>query len=181
MALDGISSTQKFKGLSTDTKPTQNVQAMSLFIETDTGSVFEYSGTSWKQISASGAALVIQGVVGTAQNRNINAASSTYNTTTNTATWAAPGVTQITIAPQVTTTQGALQNSQACLVVYDAPDAATASTWLSDAGSASTDVQYDMVFTGETLTRRFTTGVTRVDVLPIGTGNSVMRVVLGAV
>ena len=58
MALDGISSTQKFKGISTDTKPTQNVPAMSEFIETDTGDKYEYSGTSWNKTGTDGAAHV---------------------------------------------------------------------------------------------------------------------------
>lgn len=61
MATDSIaaSSPHKFKGLSTDTKPTQNVPAMSLFIETDTGSVYEFSDTAWYPKSISGAALVV--------------------------------------------------------------------------------------------------------------------------
>ncbi|GMR21490.1 MAG: hypothetical protein BMS9Abin36_2091 [Gammaproteobacteria bacterium] len=46
-----ISSTRtevkRFYGLSTDTKPTQNVEPFSLFLETDTGIVFRYSGTTW--------------------------------------------------------------------------------------------------------------------------------------
>ena len=55
MAIDSVPTPQKFKGLSTDTKPTDNVPALSVFIETDTGSVFEYSGTSWNQTSTGGA------------------------------------------------------------------------------------------------------------------------------
>ena len=84
MALDGISSTQKFKGLSTDTKPTQNVPAMSEFIETDTGNKYEYSGTSWNKISTDGAAHVIRldEIPGTAYNAEINDISTTKSTLT---------------------------------------------------------------------------------------------------
>lgn len=132
------------------------------------------------QSFVAGAARVTTGKSGTPHNRNINAASSTYAEATNSATWTT-AVTNITITPLVTTTQGATQNGQACLVVYNAPDAATASSWLSDAGSASADVQYDIIYAGQSLSISSVDGFTRVDVLPIGTGNTVMRVVIGAV
>lgn len=124
---------------------------------------------------------VTVGSGGQTHNRNINAASSTWASATNTATWLSPGVTDISITPLVTTTQGAVQNGQACLVVYDAPNDAVAAAWLADAGSSSTDVVYDLVMAGATLNRQFSSGISRIDVLPIGTGNSVMRVLVGAV
>lgn len=139
------------------------------------------SGTpngNWSGINGMGHVMV--GSAGQAHNRNINAASSTYAAATNSSTWVT-GVTDISITPLVTTTQGAVQNGQACLVVYDAPNDATAAAWLADTGSASADVAYDLVYAGTTLTRQFTDGITRIDVLPIGTGNTVMRVTIGAV
>jgi len=39
--------TKLFVGDSSDDKPTQNVLAFSLFIESDTGTIFRYSGASW--------------------------------------------------------------------------------------------------------------------------------------
>jgi len=60
MATDSVKAQQKFKGLSSDTKPTQNVPAISVFIETDTGNEYEYSGTSWIQKSTNGSVLVRQ-------------------------------------------------------------------------------------------------------------------------
>lgn len=51
MAIASVSSTtaltQLYKGLAADTKPTENVQAFALFIETDTSDIYRYSGTSW--------------------------------------------------------------------------------------------------------------------------------------
>jgi len=136
---------------------------------------------TYELVKVSGAALVLQGFVGQARNRNINAASSTWASATNTATWTAGlGVTEVTITPEVTTTQSALQNSQACLVAFDAPNDAVASSWLADTGSASTDVNYYMVYNGSPQTFIFTSAITRVDVVPIGTGNTVMRVLVGA-
>lgn len=124
-------------------------------------------------------------VLSQANNRNINAASSTYLEATNYATWDGPGVNEISITPLITTTQGAVQNGQACLVVYNAPNAAVAAAWFADIGSANSPIAYDLVIAGQTLIKQFynKTGpspIRRVDVLPIGTGNTVMRVVIGA-
>lgn len=140
------------------------------------------SGTG-KPVPQSGtheAAHVVVGVAGQARNRNINAASSTYLEATNSATWPT-GIRETSITPLVTTTQQAAQDGKACLVVYDAPNGATAATMLADPGSAGFDVQYDLVLAGETLTRQHTAAITRIDVLPIGAGNTVMRVLVGAV
>ena len=37
----------EFKGLSTDTKPTENVMPNSLFLELDTGDFYFFTGTEW--------------------------------------------------------------------------------------------------------------------------------------
>ena len=99
MALDGISSTQKFKGLSTDTKPTDNVPAMSEFIETDTGDKYEYSGTSWNKTGTDGAAHVTDGISGVARNRYITVTTDTLPVlaTSGVATYTSPGVRGIKI------------------------------------------------------------------------------------
>ncbi len=48
MAIASTSSeVKRLYGLAADTKPTQNVEPFSLFLETDTGIVFRYSGTTW--------------------------------------------------------------------------------------------------------------------------------------
>jgi len=47
---------QVFTGLSSDTKPTTTAKAGNKFLETDTGNVYEYSDTSWYQLSTGGAA-----------------------------------------------------------------------------------------------------------------------------
>jgi hypothetical protein len=124
---------------------------------------------------------VTTGWGGQSHNRNINAASSTFAVATNTATWATP-VHEVAITPIVTTTQGtAVFNGQACLVIYDAPSDAVAIAWMADIGNATSDIAYDIVFAGTTLNRLFTSGISRIDVLPIGTGNTVMRVLVAAV
>lgn len=47
-------STQRFWGLSTDTKPTENVGNGDCFIEMDTGKIyfFDEAGASWKEWGA---------------------------------------------------------------------------------------------------------------------------------
>jgi len=51
MAISSVSSpnalTQLYTGLSGDSKPTAGVQAFALFIESDTGTIYRYSGTAW--------------------------------------------------------------------------------------------------------------------------------------
>lgn len=51
MAVESVPSanalTKLMVGLSTDTKPTQNVLAFTLFIESDTGTIYRFSGDSW--------------------------------------------------------------------------------------------------------------------------------------
>lgn len=58
MAIGSISSpsaiTQLFRGLSTDAKPTQNVEPFALFFESDTDDVYEFGGTTWKKKVAAG-------------------------------------------------------------------------------------------------------------------------------
>lgn len=119
--------------------------------------------------------------VGVSHNRNIAAAAHTThpgNDTTNHATWtAAEAVTELTIKC-VEATPGALQTSDAYLVVINAPTATIAKTWIEDAGSASQDVAYEMGYFGEELIIRRTSNITRVDVLPISGVD--MRFVIGA-
>ncbi len=58
----GSASTERTRlyGLAADTKPTQAVEPFTLFIETDKGNVFEYSGGQWTKIVSDGAAHVTQ-------------------------------------------------------------------------------------------------------------------------
>ena len=113
---------------------------------------------------------------GTVQNRNINAAATTYATSTNTATWTT-GVTQMVFTAK-SATAAALQNDEFCLIAFDAPTEGVASSWLSDTGGAAVSVQYHMLAVGEPREFYFTDPVTRVDVLPL---NDTMSVVIEAV
>jgi hypothetical protein len=39
-----------FIGLSTDTKPTENIEVNSLFLELDTNDLYYYTGESWAKV-----------------------------------------------------------------------------------------------------------------------------------
>jgi len=39
-----------FKGLSTDTKPTENIAVNSLFLELDTGDFYYFTGETWAKV-----------------------------------------------------------------------------------------------------------------------------------
>lgn len=60
MSLDSVSVSNQtliITGLSTDTKPTTTMSATNKFLETDTGDVYEYSGSSWIKLIESGAVI----------------------------------------------------------------------------------------------------------------------------
>lgn len=40
----------ELKGLSTDTKPTENIAVNSLFFELDTGDFYYFNGTAWAKV-----------------------------------------------------------------------------------------------------------------------------------
>ena len=39
-----------FMGLSTDTKPTENIEVNSLFLELDTGDIYYFTGSAWAKV-----------------------------------------------------------------------------------------------------------------------------------
>ena len=41
-----------YEGLSTDTKPTENVATNSLFLELDTGDFYYFDGNDWAKVGA---------------------------------------------------------------------------------------------------------------------------------
>lgn len=47
---EGTTSDYDFKGLSTDTKPTENVGCNSLFLELDTGDFYYFNGKTWNMV-----------------------------------------------------------------------------------------------------------------------------------
>lgn len=51
MTTDGVLVEKEYRGLSTDTKPTENVSNGAVFIEINTGKVymFDADGTQWKE------------------------------------------------------------------------------------------------------------------------------------
>lgn len=40
----------QFSGLSTDTKPTEDVSVNSLFLELDTGNIYYFDGEAWAKV-----------------------------------------------------------------------------------------------------------------------------------
>ena len=44
-----------YSGLSSDTKPTTSLTTGNLFVETDTNRIFQWSGSAWVTVGASGA------------------------------------------------------------------------------------------------------------------------------
>lgn len=42
----------EYKGLSTDTKPTETAPVNALFLELDTGDVYYFNGTAWAKVGA---------------------------------------------------------------------------------------------------------------------------------
>jgi len=51
MAATLLTTYNKYIGLSTDTKPTDNIKIGSRFLETDTDKKFIFNGTSWDEIT----------------------------------------------------------------------------------------------------------------------------------
>lgn len=47
---EGTSATGEYRGLSTDTKPTETAEVNSLFLELDTGKFYFFDGTSWNEV-----------------------------------------------------------------------------------------------------------------------------------
>ena len=129
------------------------------------------TGLPTNQVSVGNAAKVMVGSAGQARNRNIADASITYASAKNTVTWVL-GVTDFEITvPNTASLIGVL-------VVYGAPNDSVASAWLTDAGSATSDVSYDYVLPNSVKSRQLSGGVTRIDVLPLGANT---RLVIGAV
>ena len=42
----------EYKGLSTDTKPTETVPVNALFLELDTGDIYYFDGSAWAKVGA---------------------------------------------------------------------------------------------------------------------------------
>lgn len=118
---------------------------------------------------------VSTGSSGLSHNRNINAASTTYASATNSAQWPLAPVTDIEIVVPATASLTKV------LVVYDAPSDAIAALLLADIGTINTDVAYDWVLPGTTKIRQFSgtvpgrtaPGIMRIDVLPFGANTGI--------
>jgi hypothetical protein len=120
------------------------------------------------------------GLKGIAHNRNIDAAATTHpgDGTNNVATWTVEENVREAVVAIADDTGEAVQSDLACLVVVNAPSDAIAQTWLTDTGSASQDVLYEIVTPYQPLTIQRTSAITQIDVLPIG---DTCRVVIAAV
>jgi hypothetical protein len=97
--MGAISRIDRFCYLSTETKPTVNIPAHSELIESDTGNIFKYNGTTWVQIGTGGANHVSDGISGIARNRWCNVAHGTLPVlaTSGVVTFTSPGVRGIVV------------------------------------------------------------------------------------
>ena len=50
MAITLNGSRANYMGLSTDTKPTEDIQENTIFLELDTGDFYYFDGTNWQKI-----------------------------------------------------------------------------------------------------------------------------------
>ena len=50
MAITLNGSRANYMGLSTDTKPTEEIQENTIFLELDTGDFYYFDGTNWQKI-----------------------------------------------------------------------------------------------------------------------------------
>lgn len=125
--------------------------------------VFTDQGGVARPASQSYPLAVGSGVTSQARNRNIAAAATSWANATNTVTWTS-GIYEVT----VTVNLAAAASVTGALIVFDAPNDATASAWLSDAGSQSSDVQYAVVLNAQRQTFLLSAPITRLDVLALG-------------
>ncbi len=158
--------TQLYYGLSADTKPAAGVQAFALFMETDTGNVFEYSGGQWTQIVTGGAARVkpVTGIPTAANNRQLLAAATTYLEATNSMTWLdSDNITEVTILVPITASLTKV------LVAVNAPSAVAAANWLDQTlDSPSAEAMFEWVLPGVPSSFIFTSNILRLDFEPQG-------------
>lgn len=139
-----LHTTRRFgTGLSTDTKPSGNVD--DLIFETDTGDLYRcYGTTNWQKVRIAGAALVsVTGIgqTGPEKNRLIPALNVVYARATNGADFSGVGgivEAYITIIPAAAGVAGDL--SKKAQVTFDAPNEATASAFLASAGGQAVPV-----------------------------------------
>ncbi len=155
-------------GLSTQTKSVTNVLPGDLWYDTDTGIQWEFNGTSWIVNTINAQRVTISGPVGLSHNRRLGSAAATYSSTTNTATYAAGAQpTALSVSAEAPTTDTNIAGTLLAIVVINAPNDATASAWLSDAGTSTTDVQYWPVYKGIPTEITSDTPISRVDCLMI--------------
>lgn len=118
-----------------------------------------------------GTQVVAIGASGQAHNRDLAAvAITTWASATNTVTFPAPGVTDITIIdnPLGTASVTGLK------VCFDAPNDAVAQAWLTDTGSLTVDAPYTYMKNQDRVNYIFSTPITRLDFLAYGATHRVM-------
>ncbi len=98
-------------------------------------------------------------VTGLAQFREV----SGLNGTIQTITWPTP-VYEVTLAP-VQESAGTAQLISSIAACFDAPSALVAQTWLAESDSLSTSSNRIVVQTGDVRTYKFSSGVTRMDIV----------------
>ncbi len=131
-------------------------------VDTDSGK----TGSSGAQ-QVNGQQLVTLGPNSLSHNRRI-APGTTYSSATNTATWPSGAQpTALEIDPLIPTNLSFPVGSLLGYAVVNAPNDATASAWLTDPGSSSTDVQYSAILMGQKTDILYDYPIPRADVLSL--------------
>lgn len=109
------------------------------------------------------------GAVGMAHNRYLSAVATTDVPATNSVSFAAPGVTEVTVILPATVGMTGL------MAVFDAPNDVVAAAWLTAGVSTARDfdLQVSRMLPGTEKTFRFTDPITRVDFRAIGAATPV--------
>ncbi len=114
-----------------------------------------------------GQLIIADGPLGLSHNRLLPATATVYSSTTNSAQWPAgaqPTSLLISALPATSVTYPV--GSLLGYAVVNAPNDATAASWLSQAGDESVDVQYYPILMGIPLSIKEDAPITRCDVLP---------------
>lgn len=107
----------------------------------------------------------VQGITGQAHNRYMSGAATTWATATNECTFASPGVNEVTVSVPTQT------NLTEVLMLADSPSDAYTNSVLTSipATTVTTDFPMSPILPNTTKTYIFSSPITRLDFLPIGT------------
>lgn len=142
-------------------------------MSTDTGEVIvgkDGQQTVKKKITTGSAHIINAGVTSQSRNRLRTGIAETYAAATNSCTWnTSDNIREITVLITATDSATAppLGSENYALLAFNAASDGIAASMLTEADSASDDAQMEKILIGKEYTFRFTTALTRLDVLPV--------------